>query len=72
MKGLIVIITLLIITGGLVSCKSVKRKKQDNFRFRADDAFWLSDGRIVITGQVISGTIKKGEKLYVQIDSKKR
>jgi len=47
---------------------SVKNSKPEIFVFIAEDVFQLSDGRLVVSGEIKSGNIKKSEKLVVKID----
>ncbi len=51
------------------SFSSVKNSKPEIFVFITEDVFQLSDGRLVVSGQIKSGNIKKSEKLVLKVDS---
>ncbi len=47
----------------------VTNSKPEIFVFIAEDVFQLSDGRLVVSGQIKSGNIKNSDKLVVKIDN---
>ncbi|GAL86658.1 hypothetical protein MYP_3888 [Sporocytophaga myxococcoides] len=47
----------------------VKDFKPEIFVFIAEDVFQLSDGRLVVSGQIKTGNIKNSDKLIVEIDN---
>jgi translation elongation factor EF-1alpha len=65
MKG--IFITLIIFQ--LFSFAPFKNSKPELFVFIAEDVFQLSDGRLVVSGQIKSGNIKNGDKLVVKINN---
>ncbi|MCR6642627.1 MAG: hypothetical protein NVV82_27480 [Sporocytophaga sp.] len=60
-----IFITLIIFQ--LFSFAPVKNSKPELFIFIAEDVLLLSDGRLVVSGQIKSGNIKNSDKLVVKI-----
>lgn len=64
----VILITLFILISQFFLCFG-NVSKPEIFVFIAEDVFQLSDGRLVVSGQIKSGNIKKSERLVVKIDN---
>lgn len=53
----------------LIDFTTAPQGNPGKFEFIAEDVFTLSNNRIVVTGQVKSGSIKKSEKMVVKINN---
>ncbi|MBO9703026.1 MAG: hypothetical protein J7604_22620 [Sporocytophaga sp.] len=65
MKGILKILVILL----QFSFSSIKNSKPEIFVFISEDVFQLSDGRLIVSGQIKSGNINKNERLIVKVDN---